>query len=50
MIWACAVMFWLIETGHFGWHALPASDAEVICDGIVFVLLSIAYINGRIKQ
>lgn len=37
-----ALWFWLIETHHFGWNMAPQSDAEMICDGIAMLLLSIA--------
>lgn len=38
---AIAVLYWLFETYHFGWHGWPKSDAEFICDGISLVLLII---------
>lgn len=38
-------LFWLIETTHFGWNAFPESDAEVICDGIVFLITALAFIS-----
>lgn len=37
-IFACALAFGLGETHHFGWNAVPMSDAELICDGITLVL------------
>jgi len=27
------------ETKYFGWHEVPVTNAEIICDGIVFLLL-----------
>jgi hypothetical protein len=34
--------FWLTETAYFGWNALPGSEAELICDGIVCVLVALS--------
>lgn len=47
MIWFIALLFWIITIGHFGWNLLPNSDAELICDGIFLVLVSLAYISNR---
>jgi len=33
----------IFETTYFGWNWSPHSDAEVIADGIAFLLLAIAY-------
>lgn len=36
-----------VETHHFGWNALPASDAEVIADGIGLVLTALAVLAWK---
>lgn len=41
--WLTAVSFALFETAHFGWNWSPKSDAEIICDGIAFILFSLAW-------
>lgn len=38
-----AIVFWLGETSYFGWNWGPKSDAEMICDGIAFLLLALAF-------
>lgn len=40
--WLTAVCFGLFETAHFGWNWSPKSDAEILCDGITFILFSLA--------
>jgi hypothetical protein len=42
-------IFWLIETWHFGWNFLPSSDAEMVCDGIVVLLLALSIMGYRAK-
>lgn len=42
-------LWWLLETAHFGWNLMPASDAELICDGIFLVIMAMAWgpaVNG----
>lgn len=34
----------LIETAHYGWNLTAASDAEMICDGIAFLILALAFV------
>lgn len=46
-VWLTAVSFSLGETAYFGWNWTPASDAEVICDGISMLLLALAFVSGR---
>lgn len=41
------LMFWWWENQHFGWNVRPGSDAELIADGIVFVLFALAIVAGR---
>jgi hypothetical protein len=41
-VWALALLYALIETAHFGWNLWPKSGEEMICDGIVFILMAVA--------
>ena len=40
-IWFIAGFFGLVETAYFGWNLTPQSEAELICDGITFVILAL---------
>lgn len=42
-IFILALTFGTYETAYFGWNLLPGSPAELICDGITLVLVSLAY-------
>ncbi len=46
-IYFLAVAFSLVETGYFGWHMLPASSAELICDGITLTLFAMSIKRRR---
>lgn len=37
-----AISFYILENRYFGWNKLPQSQAEVIADGIVVILLAIS--------
>lgn len=39
-----SIAYSLVKANHFGWGALPYSDAELIADGIGVVILSIAVV------
>lgn len=41
-IWFLAAIFWFNENRYFGWNGWPQSDAELICDGIVCLLVALA--------
>lgn len=41
-LWLGSLVYFLEENVYFGWHAFPQSDAELIADGIVFLLTAIA--------
>ena len=41
-----AMAFALIETAYFGWNLVPKSDTEILCDGLVCILLSLALCTG----
>lgn len=42
-----AIFFGFVETAYFGWNMTPQSDAEIICDGIVFVLVALSFVARR---
>lgn len=44
-VWWVAVLWGLIEGDYFGWHFIPQSDAELICDGIAFLILAMAFVG-----
>jgi hypothetical protein len=35
------VFFWM-ENEYFGWNGKPQSEAELICDGIVFLIFALS--------
>lgn len=39
---ALGLIFGLLQTAHFGWHLLPQTPAEVICDGLTLLLLALS--------
>lgn len=43
MLWMIAIIFGVASNAWFGWNWTPKSDAEVICDGIVLLLVAVAY-------
>lgn len=45
MLWLLPILFAVASNGYFGWNWTPKSDAEMICDGIVFVLVGIAAVG-----
>jgi hypothetical protein len=44
-IYLIGFLFWLLETGYFGWNALPQSPAEVICDGIAALIVVVGLVT-----
>ena len=44
LIFVLAVSFFLQENIHFGWSATAQSDAKLIADGIVMILLGMAFL------
>lgn len=49
-VWFLAVTFGLAETGHYGWNWTARSDAELICDGIVFLIVAIGGVCVAIER
>ena len=41
MMLILAVTFWWQETAYFGWNFRPESPEELICDGIVSLMLTV---------
>lgn len=44
-VWWVAVLWALIESAYFGWNFTPQSDAELICDGISFLILALSFLR-----
>ena len=43
-----ALLYGLFETAYFGWNLLPGSDAEILADGIVVLIVGMAIVaRGR---
>ena len=42
-----AFLFFIHQNQYFGWHAKPQSDAELIADGIVYLLLAMMFLAGK---
>ncbi|MDA3854229.1 MAG: hypothetical protein PF444_08320 [Bacteroidales bacterium] len=49
-IFFIAIAFSLVETDYFGWNFMPRSDAEIICDGIVMIMLAMAFLVRNNKE
>ena len=47
MLSVLALIFGVVSNAWFGWNWTPKSDAEVICDGIVLLLVAVAYAAGK---
>ncbi|HEY4112890.1 MAG TPA: hypothetical protein VGM17_02410 [Rhizomicrobium sp.] len=46
--WICAILFIIEKDDHFGWwHWAPHSDAELIADGIAFLIFAVAFAAGK---
>jgi len=41
-IFALAIAFGFFSNHYFGWHWTAQSDAEIVCDGISFVLFALS--------
>lgn len=44
-----AMVYALGETHYFGWNRFPTSDAEMIADGIAFVLVALTVVVASIE-
>jgi len=45
-----ALVFFVSMNAYFGWNALPKSDAEVIADGIVFLMLCLTAVCYQVEH
>lgn len=50
LIWIFATIWGTSETAHYGWNMAAKSDAEMICDGIVFILFAMAVMAHAIEN
>lgn len=41
-IWCIALVFSVMKNAHFGWHLVPESDAELVCDGMTVLMFCLA--------
>jgi len=39
LTWLLPLGFYIHQNNYFGWNLLPKSDAELIADGIVYLLI-----------
>jgi hypothetical protein len=46
-IFFLAIAFWIEENNYFGWNMIPASQAELIADGIVILIVAIAMLHPQ---
>lgn len=49
-IWIAGLIWAFLETAHYGWNVVARSDAELICDGIAFVIFALAFLAAAIEQ
>jgi len=47
IICGLAIVFAVIETRFFGWNFAPASDAEVLADGMAVILLAMSVLAAK---
>jgi hypothetical protein len=45
-----ALIYFLEENRYFHWNKYPKSDAELICDGILFVIFALACLRSGDKN
>lgn len=48
--WIVALEYFLKQNQYFGWNARPQSDAEVLADGMMFILVALALLITMIPQ
>lgn len=41
-VFSIGATFALFESAYFGWNRWPHSDAEIICDGIAFIIIAMS--------
>jgi len=53
LVFLFGVFFGAVESAYFGWNKWPQSEAELICDGIAILIMSIGlngFLNRREKR
>lgn len=48
-VFTLAVMFLISQNQYFGWNKEPASEAELIADGITFLLFALAFLGNSVS-
>jgi hypothetical protein len=39
--------YFYAENSYFGWNKLPMSDAEMLADGVGFIILALSFLKVR---
>lgn len=48
-VFTLAVMFLIHQNQYFGWNKEPHSDAELMADGITFLLFALAFLGNSVS-
>ncbi len=48
-VFTLAVMFLISQNQYFGWNKEPHSDAELMADGITFLLFALAFLGNSVS-
>jgi len=49
-IFVLEIFYCTVETAYFGWNFTPASEAELIADGISTIIASIGFLARIIER
>lgn len=50
VLYVPAIIWFFLENDYFGWNRTAQSPEELICDGIVLVLVAIAIVGNIIRK
>jgi hypothetical protein len=50
LVWLLPLGFFISENNYFGWNRYPQSSEELICDGIVLLLVVLCGIYLQLKK
>ena len=50
IIFIIAMMYFISQNNYFGWNRLPESDAEIISDGIYYILCALIFVVSNKKE
>ena len=50
MIWFIGICWGVFENQYFGWNSLPQSNAELLADGLAFLLMALAVMTLPSKE